>query len=44
MIIEYIVVGFFTAFGWWGANHFVIDKYLEPKPPNTAPNQQNSKS
>jgi hypothetical protein len=28
MIIEYILVGFFSAIGWWGANHYVIDPYF----------------
>jgi hypothetical protein len=28
MIIEYVLVGFFTAFGWWGANHYVIEPYF----------------
>lgn len=32
MILEVIVYGFFTAFGWWGANHYVIEPYFpEPK-------------
>jgi hypothetical protein len=29
-IIEVEVYGFFTAFGWWGANHYVIEPYLPP--------------
>jgi hypothetical protein len=28
MIIEYILIGFFSAIGWWGANHYVIDPYF----------------
>jgi hypothetical protein len=31
MIIEWIVVGFFSAVGWWGANYYVITPYL-PEP------------
>jgi len=31
MIVEYILIGFFTAFGWFGANHYVIEPYLETK-------------
>lgn len=32
MIFEWIVAGFFTYFGWWGASK-TIDKYVdEPKP------------
>jgi len=32
MIVEWIVAGFFTYFGWWGAGK-VIDNYVEyPKP------------
>ena len=30
MIIEFIVAGFFSAIGWWGANHYVIEKYFDP--------------
>lgn len=30
MIFEYIVIGFFTAFGWWGAGKFVIEPHLDP--------------
>ena len=26
-----LVAGFFSAIGWWGANHYVVDVYLEPK-------------
>jgi len=29
-ILEVIVYGFFTAFGWWGANHYVIEPYFPP--------------
>lgn len=28
MIIEWIVAGFFTFFGWWGGSK-VIEKYVE---------------
>lgn len=31
MILNVIVYGFFTAFGWWGANHYVIEPYF-PEP------------
>ena len=31
MIFEYIIIGFLSAIGWWGANHYVVDVYLEPK-------------
>jgi hypothetical protein len=31
MIIEYIVIGFLSALGWWGANHYVIEPYF-PEP------------
>jgi hypothetical protein len=27
-ILEVVVYGFFTAFGWWGANHYVIEPYF----------------
>jgi len=26
-----LIGGFFSALGWWGANHYVVDVYLEPK-------------
>ena len=29
-ILEVVVYGFFTAFGWWGANHYVIEPYFPP--------------
>ena len=32
MIIEYLLVGFFSAIGWWGANHYVIEPYLPTEP------------
>jgi len=28
MILEWIAIGFFSAIGWWGANHYVIEPYL----------------
>jgi hypothetical protein len=28
MIIEWVFVGFFTAIGWWGAEHYVIEPYF----------------
>jgi len=28
MIIEYIIIGFLSAIGWWGANHYVIVPYF----------------
>jgi hypothetical protein len=31
MVIEWIVVGFFSAIGWWSANHYVIEPYF-PEP------------
>jgi hypothetical protein len=30
-ILEYLAVGFITAFGWWGANHYVIEPHF-PEP------------
>lgn len=29
--MEYIVIGFLSALGWWGANYYVITPYL-PEP------------
>jgi hypothetical protein len=31
-ILELLIGGFFSGIGWWSANHFVIDKYWDPKP------------
>jgi hypothetical protein len=31
MIVEWVVVGFFSAIGWWSANYYVITPYL-PEP------------
>jgi hypothetical protein len=33
LVATWITVGFFSAIGWWGANHYVIEPYLDPKPP-----------
>jgi hypothetical protein len=30
MIIEIFFYGFITAFGWWTANHYVIEPYFPP--------------
>jgi hypothetical protein len=30
MVIEYIFIGFLSALGWWGANHYVIEPYFPP--------------
>lgn len=32
MIGEMLIAGFFSAFGWWGANHYVIEPHLDNKP------------
>ena len=29
---EMLLYGFVSAFGWWGANHYVIEPHLEGKP------------
>jgi len=29
-MFEILVWGFFSAFGWWGANHYVIGPYFPP--------------
>jgi hypothetical protein len=31
-IAELLIGGFFSALGWWGANHYVVEPYLDPKP------------
>lgn len=28
MIFEIVLWGFLSAFGWWGANHYVIEPYF----------------
>jgi hypothetical protein len=30
MIFEIFAYGFITAFGWWSANHYVIEPYFPP--------------
>jgi len=32
MITEMFLYGFISAFGWWSANHYVIEPHLEGKP------------
>lgn len=32
VIAELLVGGFFSALGWWSANHFVVEPYLDPNP------------
>lgn len=32
MIAEMFMYGFVSAFGWWSANHYVIEPHLEGKP------------
>lgn len=30
MIFEALIYGFFSAFGWWGATHYVIGPHFPP--------------
>jgi hypothetical protein len=30
MILEILAYGFFSAFGWWTANHYIIEPYFPP--------------
>ena len=30
MIIEMFLYGFMSAFGWWSANHYVIEPHFPP--------------
>jgi len=30
MILEIVMWGFFSALGWWGAQHYIIEPYLPP--------------
>lgn len=31
MIVEMLLYGFISAFGWWGANHYIIEPYFPPQ-------------
>jgi hypothetical protein len=31
LVAGWVVVGFFSAIGWWSANHYVIEPYF-PEP------------
>lgn len=30
LVLEYITIGFLSALGWWGANHYVIEPHFPP--------------
>jgi hypothetical protein len=30
IVATWTIVGFFSAIGWYGANHFVIEPYFPP--------------
>jgi hypothetical protein len=30
LILEWTIVGFFSAIGWWSANHYVIEPHFPP--------------
>ena len=30
MILEILAYGFFSAFGWWTANHYIIEPHFPP--------------
>ena len=30
MIVEIFIYGFISAFGWWTANHYVIEPHFPP--------------
>ena len=40
MILEWMAIGFFSAIGWWGANHYVIEPYF---PEDTKMESKNDK-
>jgi hypothetical protein len=42
MITEMLLYGFVSAFGWWGANHFVIEPMFE-KPASMEKEKQEQK-
>ena len=31
MILEILAYGFFSAFGWWAANHYIIEPHFPPR-------------
>jgi len=31
IILEWTIVGFFSAIGWWSANHYVIEPHFPQK-------------
>ena len=31
LVGTWVVVGFFSAIGWWGANHYVIEPHFPEK-------------
>jgi hypothetical protein len=39
-MLTYVVIGFFSAFGWWGANK-VIDHFEKPEAPTTVEKRDN---
>ena len=41
--MEYIFIGFMSAMGWWGANHYVIIPYFPPDPPSRAEREAEEK-
>ena len=43
MIAELLIGGFFSAMGWWGANHYVIEPVFEGKPAAIEKEQQQQK-
>ena len=43
MIAEMLMYGFVSAFGWWGANHYVIEPHLEGKPATIQQEKQEQK-
>lgn len=40
MIAELLIGGFFSAMGWWGANHFVIEPHWDSSPPQMEKQEQ----
>ena len=31
IVLELVFAGFFSAIGWWSANHYVIEPHFPPK-------------
>lgn len=42
MLIEIFLYGFISAFGWWAANHYVIEPHFPPPVEKKIDDKKNS--